>query len=133
MLLLRYVSLPRWRNGRRARFRCECLTACRFESYPGHKGRLRLKSAFLYLMRSVGCADKIMFIARPTVCANMVSARLLRCSNPILGTKSLEQPYGLLFFCAQDTPFLLKTERHFVYLHTQHYGLSYDKRYNRKD
>ena len=83
MLLLCIVSMPRWRNGRRARFRCECLTACRFESYPGHKKfRAALRTAL---------------------------------------------------FCTQDRPFLLKTERHFVYLHTQHYGLSYDKRYNRKD
>ena len=29
--------MPRWRNGRRARFRCECWEACRFESYSGHK------------------------------------------------------------------------------------------------
>ena len=29
------------------------------------------------LSRSVGCADKIIFIARPMVCANMASARLL--------------------------------------------------------
>ena len=27
---------PRWRNGRRARFRCECCEACRFESCSGH-------------------------------------------------------------------------------------------------
>ncbi len=27
---------PRWRNGRRARFRCECREACRFDSYSGH-------------------------------------------------------------------------------------------------
>ena len=43
MLLLCRETMPRWRNGRRARFRCECLTACRFESYPGHK------KAFQYL------------------------------------------------------------------------------------
>ena len=30
-------SLPRWRNGRRARFRCECFTTCRFESCSGHE------------------------------------------------------------------------------------------------
>ena len=28
--------MPRWRNGRRARFRCECWETCRFDSYPGH-------------------------------------------------------------------------------------------------
>ena len=28
--------LPKWRNGRRARFRCECWEACRFESCLGH-------------------------------------------------------------------------------------------------
>ena len=27
---------PRWRNGRRARFRCACREACRFESCSGH-------------------------------------------------------------------------------------------------
>ena len=36
------VAMPRWRNGRRARFRCECWEACRFESYSGH-----LKRSFL--------------------------------------------------------------------------------------
>ena len=30
------LRMPRWRNGRRARFRCECREACRFESYSGH-------------------------------------------------------------------------------------------------
>ena len=30
------IPLPRWRNGRRARFRCECREACRFESCSGH-------------------------------------------------------------------------------------------------
>ena len=30
-------DLPRWRNGRRARFRCVCREACRFESCSGHK------------------------------------------------------------------------------------------------
>ena len=29
-------AMPRWRNGRRARFRCECCEACRFESCSGH-------------------------------------------------------------------------------------------------
>ena len=28
--------MPRWRNGRRARFRCACREACRFESCSGH-------------------------------------------------------------------------------------------------
>ena len=28
--------MPRWRNGRRARFRCVCREACRFESCSGH-------------------------------------------------------------------------------------------------
>ena len=30
---------PRWRNGRRARFRCVCREACRFESCSGHQGK----------------------------------------------------------------------------------------------
>ena len=30
------VMMPRWRNGRRARFRCVCREACRFESCSGH-------------------------------------------------------------------------------------------------
>ena len=30
---------PRWRNGRRARFRCECREACRFDSYSGHTNK----------------------------------------------------------------------------------------------
>ena len=46
ILLLPNETMPRWRNGRRARFRCECLTACRFESYPGHKGFLYGGSLF---------------------------------------------------------------------------------------
>ena len=29
--------MPRWRNGRRARFRCECWETCRFESCSGHR------------------------------------------------------------------------------------------------
>ena len=29
-------AMPRWRNGRRARFRCVCREACRFESCSGH-------------------------------------------------------------------------------------------------
>ena len=34
----RWVGVkPRWRNGRRARFRCECWETCRFESCSGHK------------------------------------------------------------------------------------------------
>ncbi len=42
-------TMPRWRNGRRARFRCECLTACRFESYPGHTPRrIIFGGVFLY-------------------------------------------------------------------------------------
>ena len=32
--------MPRWRNGRRARFRCACREACRFDSCSGHKERL---------------------------------------------------------------------------------------------
>ena len=31
------LAKPRWRNGRRARFRCECCEACRFESCSGHR------------------------------------------------------------------------------------------------
>ena len=41
--------MPRWRNGRRARFRCECLAACRFESYPGHKAFSFVGKAFLFV------------------------------------------------------------------------------------
>ena len=33
-------DLPRWRNGRRARFRCVCREACRFESCSGHCSNL---------------------------------------------------------------------------------------------
>ena len=32
----RRSQMPRWRNGRRARFRCVCREACRFESCSGH-------------------------------------------------------------------------------------------------
>ena len=32
----RKAVMPRWRNGRRARFRCVCREACRFESCSGH-------------------------------------------------------------------------------------------------
>ena len=35
-LVFRSVTKPRWRNGRRARFRCVCREACRFESCSGH-------------------------------------------------------------------------------------------------
>ena len=31
------ILMPRWRNGRRARFRCECWETCRFESCSGHQ------------------------------------------------------------------------------------------------
>ena len=41
------ASKPRWRNGRRARFRCECWETCRFESYSGHK-RLSLRQSLFY-------------------------------------------------------------------------------------
>ena len=34
---LKNFPKPRWRNGRRARFRCECFTTCRFESCSGHE------------------------------------------------------------------------------------------------
>ena len=36
---------PRWRNGRRARFRCVCREACRFESCSGHHEN----NSFLFL------------------------------------------------------------------------------------
>ncbi len=36
---LKNFPKPRWRNGRRARFRCECFTTCRFESCSGHELR----------------------------------------------------------------------------------------------
>ena len=36
---LREKTMPRWRNGRRARFRCVCREACRFESCSGHYTR----------------------------------------------------------------------------------------------
>ena len=39
------LTKPRWRNGRRARFRCECREACRFESYSGHLKRSSLRRA----------------------------------------------------------------------------------------
>ena len=42
------VAKPRWRNGRRARFRCECREACRFESYSGHKKRSFLSRKLLF-------------------------------------------------------------------------------------
>ena len=35
-LIGRKAVMPRWRNGRRARFRCVCREACRFESCSGH-------------------------------------------------------------------------------------------------
>ena len=35
-LVFRSMQKPRWRNGRRARFRCVCREACRFESCSGH-------------------------------------------------------------------------------------------------
>ena len=38
-------DLPRWRNGRRARFRCVCREACRFESCSGHHEN----NSFLFL------------------------------------------------------------------------------------
>ena len=44
-------SKPRWRNGRRARFRCECCEACRFESCSGHLNPLiidRFSRGFLF-------------------------------------------------------------------------------------
>ena len=55
MLPLPIETMPRWRNGRRARFRCECLTACRFESYPGHKVvELSKFGGLLFCWRVVG-------------------------------------------------------------------------------
>ncbi len=33
--------LPRWRNGRRARFRCEWCKLCKFESCSGHNKKLQ--------------------------------------------------------------------------------------------
>ena len=37
--------LPRWRNGRRARFRCECWETCKFESCSGHdKDKISIQS-----------------------------------------------------------------------------------------
>ena len=36
--------LPRWRNGRRARFRCACREACRFDSCSGHFGASQRKT-----------------------------------------------------------------------------------------
>ena len=38
-------AMPRWRNGRRARFRCVCREACRFESCSGHHEN----NSFLFL------------------------------------------------------------------------------------
>ena len=38
-------TMPRWRNGRRARFRCVCREACRFESCSGHHEN----NSFLFL------------------------------------------------------------------------------------
>ena len=70
MLLLSTETLPRWRNGRRARFRCECLTACRFESYPGHKN---FRAAFwllffvprIGLCRASPCPASLIFTFHP--------------------------------------------------------------------
>ena len=42
---LREKTMPRWRNGRRARFRCVCREACRFESCSGHHEN----NSFLFL------------------------------------------------------------------------------------
>lgn len=39
--------MPRWRNGRRARFRCECCEACRFESCSGHHKKLQVVNSQL--------------------------------------------------------------------------------------
>ena len=41
---LREKTMPRWRNGRRARFRCVCREACRFDSCPGHQNPVRVSS-----------------------------------------------------------------------------------------
>ena len=38
-------AMPRWRNGRRARFRCVCREACRFESCSGYHEN----NSFLFL------------------------------------------------------------------------------------
>ena len=38
-------AMPRWRNGRRARFRCVCREACRFESCSGRHEN----NSFLFL------------------------------------------------------------------------------------
>ena len=58
ILVIFVATKPRWRNGRRARFRCECREACRFESYSGHfKEEFRFETPpFVYpnRTRSVG-------------------------------------------------------------------------------
>ena len=51
ILLPLHSQMPRWRNGRRARFRCECWETCRFESYSGHK-TLRFFSASFFCTRN---------------------------------------------------------------------------------
>ncbi len=51
--------MPRWRNGRRARFRCECCEACRFESCSGHHNPLiidRFSRGLLFL----GCTKSVL-------------------------------------------------------------------------
>ena len=53
ILVIFVATKPRWRNGRRARFRCECREACRFESYSGHYKGEFLKGAPFFCVKNV--------------------------------------------------------------------------------
>ena len=42
--------MPKWRNGRRARFRCVCRKTWRFESFLGHPNRLLIDWLTAYFL-----------------------------------------------------------------------------------
>ena len=87
---------PRWRNGRRARFRCECREACRFESYSGHlKGDFLQKVPFSFTR--VGVIQRVSYRLRrlPLLCRLF----LLAARHSVQAPSALAPLRRLSLFC----------------------------------
>ena len=87
--------MPRWRNGRRARFRCECREACRFESYSGHFKRSFLRRTPFSFAR-IGLGQRV--APRATSLAWEYIYTPNRYATAIKQTKHTEQINFLVIF-----------------------------------
>ena len=101
---------PRWRNGRRARFRCECREACRFDSCSGHPIKSQVVENQLLAIFAFRNCQRNVSESRKSQLFNPAEPQQIQLNKPNLSLLTFfNTPYGSgIVFLSLD--FILSTD-----------------------